>query len=239
MNFKSVEELQEKLKQISNKGFIKTHRQGNTGNGKTLEDEMNITENNNPKGDFKIGKKDVELKTQRTTAKNRVTLFTKEPVWNRNKHEIVNKTGYIDKKGRKGLKVILTTKGFNPKKYKLAFKGFWLRKRIAIIHEVEGEVCSFKLGKLLKIIMDKLDNLLFVESNMKKINGIEHFHYNKATYYVSFKRRMFRKMINNGEIVWEFRLHMNSKTNIRDRGSGFRINEKLIPKLYKSQKVIL
>jgi len=43
-------ELIERLKAITikEKGYIKTHRKGNTGIGKTLEDLLGITENNIP-----------------------------------------------------------------------------------------------------------------------------------------------------------------------------------------------
>lgn len=41
-------EFVEKLKEIKDRGFIKTHRAGNTGIGKTLEDLLGIEENNIP-----------------------------------------------------------------------------------------------------------------------------------------------------------------------------------------------
>jgi len=40
--------LIKKLKAIEKMGYIKTHRAGNTGIGKTLEDLLGITENNVP-----------------------------------------------------------------------------------------------------------------------------------------------------------------------------------------------
>ena len=45
MNFR---ELIKKLKSIKEMGYVKTHRTGNTGIGKTLEDLLEITENNVP-----------------------------------------------------------------------------------------------------------------------------------------------------------------------------------------------
>ena len=62
MDFRDLNELRQKLKDISEKGFIKSHRLNNTGIGKTLEDEMDINENNLPEGDFTIKNKLVELK---------------------------------------------------------------------------------------------------------------------------------------------------------------------------------
>ena len=40
--------LVKKLKAIKKIGYIKTHRVGNTGIGKTIEDLLGITENNVP-----------------------------------------------------------------------------------------------------------------------------------------------------------------------------------------------
>ena len=37
---KTFEELVEGIKELKKRGFIKTHRSGNTGIGKTLEDDM-------------------------------------------------------------------------------------------------------------------------------------------------------------------------------------------------------
>ena len=38
--------LQKKLEEIKKMGFVETHRSGNTGIGKTLEDLLKIKENN-------------------------------------------------------------------------------------------------------------------------------------------------------------------------------------------------
>ena len=119
MDFGDLKELKAKLSKIRDKGFIKTHREGNTGIGKTLEDEMDIVENNLSEGDFKINKLAVELKAQRKKASNRITLYTKEPTWIIDKYKVIEKTAYRDKKGRIALKIILNNKKFNPKGYKL------------------------------------------------------------------------------------------------------------------------
>ena len=42
------DELIQRLKAIKEMGYIKTHRAGNTGIGKTLEDLLGIEENNIP-----------------------------------------------------------------------------------------------------------------------------------------------------------------------------------------------
>lgn len=235
MDFGDLNGLKQKLKEISEKGFIKSHRLNNTGIGKTLEDEMGISENNLPEGDFTIRNKLVELKAQRIEAGTPVTLSTKEPIWRMNKFEVIKKTGYIDKKGRQALKIILSTKGYNPKGYKLKVKGLF-RKRAAIVHIKLGEVCFFDFKKLIRLIKNKLgNNILLVLADVKKKGKHEYFHYKEATYFSGFKERAFKEMIKDGRIIWEFRLHFKSDTAIRDHGSGFRTARKNFFTMYNKE----
>ena len=69
--------LKKELGKIRALGFVKTHRAGNTGIGKTLEDLLNIKENNIPLHDI-AGV--AELKAYRRDAKSMLTLFTLEPL---------------------------------------------------------------------------------------------------------------------------------------------------------------
>ena len=235
MDFKDLQELREKLHEISKKGFIKSHRANNTGIGKTLEDEMGIKENNLAEHDFTIGNRLVELKAQRIDAGTPVTLSTKEPTWKFNKFEVIKRTGYSDKKGRQALKIILSTKGYNPKGYKLKIKGLF-NKRIAIIHHKLGEVCFFDFRRLINIIRSKLgNNVLLVLADVQKKGKDEYFNYKEATYFSGFKEKAFKKMIADGRIIWEFRLHLKSDTAIRDHGSGFRTGRKNIPSMYEKE----
>ena len=240
MNFRDLRELKTKLLEIKNKDFIKTSRKGDQGGvGRTLEDEMDISENNYVTGDFKVGKQWVELKAQRKSASNRVTLGTKEPTWNGNKHKIIEKTGYIDAKGRQALKIILNARGFNNKDYRLMIKGFF-GKRICIVHKKEGEVCFFNMKAIMKVIKGKLGkNLLFVLADSKKKGNLEYYHYTDAVYFSNLKVRTFKKLLKQGKIIWEFRLHLKPSGAIRDHGSGFRINRKFIGQLYKKRITLL
>lgn len=57
-------------------GWITTHRSGNTGIGKTLEDLLGIDENNYQEKDFG----EYELKASRCNSNSMLTLFTKSPL---------------------------------------------------------------------------------------------------------------------------------------------------------------
>lgn len=69
-------EMVKKLKAIKEMGYIKTHRAGNTGVGKTLEDLLGIIENNIPSSDGAM----IELKSARKNASGMLTLLTKSPL---------------------------------------------------------------------------------------------------------------------------------------------------------------
>ena len=71
----TLAEFIEKFSQICDMGWIKTHRSGPTGIGKTLEDLLGIVENNIDGPDFG----DYELKSCRLDSNSMLTIFTKTP----------------------------------------------------------------------------------------------------------------------------------------------------------------
>ena len=86
----TLEEFKSKMDEISIKGWIKTHRRGPTGIGKTLEDLLGITENNASEPDFGV----YELKSARDTDSSMLTLFTKTPKPPRVNNYLLNNYGY-------------------------------------------------------------------------------------------------------------------------------------------------
>ena len=57
----TIQTLQKKLRKIKALGFVKTHRKGDTGVGKTLEDLLEIKENNIPLPDIGEGTRPVKF----------------------------------------------------------------------------------------------------------------------------------------------------------------------------------
>ena len=101
---KTYDELLEGLTELKKRGFVKTHRAGDTGIGKTLEDLLGIDENNfaGPDG------KDTELKAARKNSPSMLTLFTKAPLPRGINSKLRKEYGYPDKKFRSKL-VLRTT----------------------------------------------------------------------------------------------------------------------------------
>jgi hypothetical protein len=90
-------ELINKLKLIKEMGYVKTHRAGNTGIGKTLEDLLEIKENN-----LSISNgTDTELKSARKNTSSMLTLLTKSPLPQKANTILLKIFGYESRRGNK------------------------------------------------------------------------------------------------------------------------------------------
>lgn len=87
MNF---DQFVKRIKEIREMGFVKTHRKGDTGIGKTLEDLLGISENNIAGPDFGT----YELKSGRKDSSSMLTLFTKAPSPKGANKELLRVFGY-------------------------------------------------------------------------------------------------------------------------------------------------
>ena len=235
--------FRKKLKEIYKLLFVQSLRSGDTGIGKTLEELFGIPENN-VSNDFQYNGKIIELKSQRLSASSRVTLITKSPYWEPlSAEKIIRKYGYPDAKGRQGLKVTLTTLDYNARGLKLKVNA--KENRIEVIHKRGGVLCFFKIDELMERIRAKLaQNFLLVLAKTKKLDGKESFHYCEAYYLSTLSEKNFERLLNEGKIVWEFRMDIRQRETgnhglfVRDHGAGFRISEKYLPELYSTKEKI-
>ena len=86
----TLEDFVKEYKAIKEMGWIRTHRSGPTGIGKTLEDLLGIPENNHDEPDFG----DYELKSCRINSQSMLTIFTKTPQPTRANTYLRKKYGY-------------------------------------------------------------------------------------------------------------------------------------------------
>lgn len=237
MNLSKID-IVEELKKLFKRGFIKSLRRDNTGIGYTLETELGIKENNEGEPDLVYKELPVELKSQRISASSRVTLMTKTPHWKPLKaKEIIEEFGYENGDGRPALKITIRTKGYEPNGFKLEIDKKANRLNI-IQKDYKGVVAYFDIGELMDCIRKKLyENLLLVLTERKIIKGNEYFRYKKAILSTHLNEESFEKLLNEGLIVFEFRMHIKSG-GIRDRGPAFRISRNHIHKLYAKEEVI-
>ena len=218
--------LKKELQRVKKLGFVPTHRVGDTGIGKTLEDLLNIKENNIPLPDI-AGV--AELKAYRRSAKSMLTLFTLEPLPKGGDRDrmLLDGFGYSKRdNGRsKELHSTLSCKRYNNQSLKLSVAGDKIRvqgkgKRLNIYWDVES--VQKKFG-------DKLPALVYVLADTKEVKGKELFHFNEAYLLSGFDFELFKKMVKKDHIVVDFRMYYRPNRSVRNHGTGFRVK---INKLY-------
>ena len=255
------QELIDKLKSISEKGFVPNARQGNCGGiGNTLEDLLGIKENNLPIPNSA----EWELKTQRINTSSLTTLFHVEPSprcmklvpqvllpqygWahkNAGKKYPKGEMSFrqtihgqsrsdrgfmviIDRKERKVL-ISFDAKCVDAKKHKL-----WLEsvKKRAGLGELSPQP-YWGFDDLMHKAGTKLLNAFYVQAEVKKINGKEHYHYTKLMRLQKFSFEGFLKSLEEGNILVDF----DSRTG-HNHGTKFRVRQNALPALYGEQHVV-
>ncbi len=233
MNLKT---LKNKLQVIKKHGFFKTHRKGDTGIGKTLEDILGIKENNIPLPD--IGEI-AELKSYRKSAKSMMTLFTLEPLPKGGGRDrlLLDNFGYSkkDNKRSKELHSTLSCKRYNNQNLKLSVENDKIKvkgknKRINIFWDTISVKNKFD---------KKLPALVYVLAKTKTIKDVEYFHFNEAYFLENFNFELFKKRVRADDILVDFRMYYRPNGSVRNHGTAFRVKiEKLDNCFSKRTKLI-
>lgn len=240
----TIEEFKEKFVEIRNIGWIKTHRAGTTGIGKTLEDLLGIGENNIQGPDF--GK--YELKSMRKNANNMLTLITKSPdePTGANTQLRLN-YGYssnVYDNNEKVLHSTLSATRFTP----IANTGHSLKiscteERINIVNEKHEIVASWLINKL-KAVMDKKlsDQFVFVRAKSRGIGVNEEFFYEEAYLLDGFNSQSIINLINEGQILVDLRIGQyhsgKNKGKTHDHGTAFRIFERSHFLIFNTKRIV-
>ncbi len=218
--FEDFEAFVARLREISEMGYVETHRNADTGVGKTLEDLLGIEENNVP-GPDAAG---VELKSVRRDSGSLTTLFTKEPprsaanrpFW---AQKMVRELGYVDDKGRPALKVTIEPDQPNN-------RGFYLNytdDRIEIAHVDAGACAVYPIDFLRETFESKFPQLVMVFADTEMREGKEYFHYNDAYHLDGFDGDAFLDLMREGVITVDLRMHLKESGANRNRGTAWRI----------------
>jgi len=227
MNLKTLER---KLKKIKRQGFIKTHRVGDTGVGKTLEDLLGIQENNIPLHDI-AGV--AELKAYRKDATSMLTLFTLEPLPKGGDRDrlLLDNFGYSkrDNQRSKELHSTLSCKRYNNQNLKISVE----KDKIKVKGKGKRLNIYWGIESVKKKFYNKLPALIYVLADSKIIDSAEHFHFNEAYLLSGFDFEKFKKMVKKDKIVVDFRMYYRSNGSIRNHGTAFRVK---INSLYNAFK---
>ncbi len=219
---KKYNELIQDLKKIKKQGFVKTHRSGNTGIGKTLEDLLGIEENNiaGPDGH------QTELKSTRKGSSSKITLFTKSPMPKKINTKLLEKFGHPTDNGRKKLHVTISAVSKGSCCNKEGFKINVHDDIIEISHSGYGSMPApyWERQNLEKKFNRKYPkNLLYVKADHRGKGKKEEFHFNEAWLMHGFGFDSFVKLLNKGKIVVEIRIGQYPNGRPHDHGTGFRV----------------
>ena len=217
----TFEELRKELIQIKNMGFIRTHRSGQTGIGKTLEDLLGIEENNIP-GPNAMGT--IEIKSARKNSKSMITLFTKSPLPEGVNSLLLEKFGYfLPEKQKKILHTTVNALGFNTIKGKCAFKINVGEDRLDLVEFKDGIVAYWNEEVLKNSFERKIKKLLYVKAEARGKGNEEEFWYNEAYLLKNFSFENFKRLIKKGIILIDIRIGQYSDGRTHDHGTAFRI----------------
>jgi hypothetical protein len=219
----TLSELKIKLKGIKALGFVKTHRKGDTGIGKTLEDLLGIKENNIPLPD--IGEI-AELKAYRKSALSMLTLFTLEPRPKGGDRDrvLLDNFGYSKREnGRsKELHSTLSCKRYNNQGLKLKVE----KDKVRVVGKGRRLNIYWDMEDLEKKFEAKLPALVYTLADSKEIKGVEHFHFKEAYFLEGFDFEHFKSMVKKDAIVVDFRMYYRPNGSVRNHGTGFRVKIK-------------
>ncbi len=247
-NINNMQDFIMKLKKIKSMGFVKTHRKGNTGVGKTLEDLLGIKENCIPGPDLHK----IELKSARINSNSKLTLATKAPEKRGINNKLRETYGYktIESKNlNPDLKILHTTlngSSYNTLNEKKAFKLKVKNDKLIITHYKDGETEAFWSKDTIKQIFNKkypINKLYYVKAKSKFIDEVEHFHYKKAYLLENFSSDQLLKHIRDGIIEVDIRIGLYKKGKkvgkTHDHGTAFRINPSKLDLCFNTRKRLI
>ena len=216
MNFR---ELIKKLKSIKEMGYVKTHRTGNTGIGKTLEDLLEITENNVPGPNAAM----IELKSARKNVSSMLTLFTKSPLPPGANSVLLERSGYEGRYGRKRLETTVNAINYNQLKGEPGFKIDIQEDRLNLI-DIKCEILGYWDKETLKNSFErKLPKLLYVKAEARGKGLEEEFWFNEAWLLSGFDFDNFLNLLREGTILVDIRIGQYPDGRTHDHGTGFRV----------------
>lgn len=220
MRMKTYAEILKKLKATKEMGYIKTHRSGETGIGKTLEDLLGITENNVPGPNAKM----IELKSGRKNSTSMLTLFTKSPEPKKANSVLLQRYGYPSgRNDRKELHTTVNAQAYNTLRGKTGFKIDIKEDSIELISNTSEVLGYWRKETLKERFERKLPKLLYVKADCRGKGFNEEFLFNEAWLLSEFDFKNFMKLLQEGTVLVDIRIGQYPNGRPHDHGTGFRI----------------
>jgi hypothetical protein len=240
---KNLNEFIEKFEKITELGWVKSHREGPTGIGKTLEDLLEIPENNIDGPDFG----DYELKAMRTNATSMLTLFTKTPKPPKVNSFLLENYGFVTDNYSNGEKVLHTTLDANDYS-PLGNTGKALmikcsNDKIYIVDNERNTPAYWDSDELEQAFLKKYKYRLihvFADSQYAAYNKTcEEFLFHTAWELYNFSFENMINLLKDGVLKVDIRIGQYPDGSPHDHGTGFRIQERYLTKLFKNKNILI
>jgi len=241
-----------KMEKVKQMGYVQSHRVGDTGIGKTLEDLLGITENNVAGPDFST----YELKSARKESVSMLTLFTKAPSPENVNKRLLEVFGYPQRKRMTGYKQ-LTLAGTSGDSSNVPVEDKELHVTAdAIQTNSVGLRLEIKNGRvyigndkdveaywdndtLRDCFERKYHKLVYVLADHKTERGKEFFWFTEAYLLEGFSFQRFAELVSEGKLKVDIRIGHYPDGSLHDHGTGFRILPKYLPQCFQSIKKVL
>lgn len=240
----TLDDFIREYKKICEMGWIKTHRSGPTGIGKTLEDLLGIEENNIDGPDFG----EYELKSCRSDSKSMLTLFTRAPQPAKANTYLRLTYGYASGAYDNDEKVLHATLSAN-RFTSISNTGHELKincKDDGIYIESESGIENIYWSRdALKSCFEKKyrGKFVYAKALSRTVNDSEEFKFYEAYEVSGFDYDSFINLLESGNIYVDLRIgqyHSGpNKGKTHDHGTGFRIKESDQPQLFKIKNKIV
>ncbi|MBQ9200000.1 MAG: hypothetical protein IJ141_07440 [Lachnospiraceae bacterium] len=247
----SDEKFKTEMQKIKDQGYVRSHRSGDTGVGKTLEDLLDVEENSVQAAD--LG--EVELKANRSESNSMITLVTKSP----NKRGVNNKIlrekyGYHTDESNKinpKVKVLHTRvngKDFNTLNGEPFMKLTPKDDRIYLEHAKDGIIEDVYWDKeRLKKAFDKkypAGKVYHVQAKTRRdAEGNEEFYYDEASSLSDFNAEKMIKNLENGDLSVDIRLGIyasgEKEGKPHDNGTAIRVSNKKLDTWFNKKEKLL
>lgn len=222
----TLDDFVREFTKIKEMGWIRTHRRGTTGIGKTLEDLLNIPENNLQEPDFG----EYELKSGRKNSSSMLTIITKSPQPAKSNTYLRHKYGYSSNVYDNDEKVLHST--LNAITFsKISNTGHELKigydkEKIYIQSRTEIENVFWLKSELKKKFESKIKNkIVYVKANSRNSGINEEFHFNEAYLVYGFSYEGLVELLQQGKIYVDLRIGQYPNGKTHDHGTGFRVRE--------------
>lgn len=230
---KDIYEFIEEFVEICNQGKIPSHRAGDTGIGKTLEDLLNIVENDNQAPDFA----DYELKAHRINGSNSmITLFTRTPDIKGTNNKLREEFGYERADGKELHATLRVGVGTGDSQLGLIDD----RQAEKVYISSYGNpipYAYYSYQNLFEALHNKYltQKAVFVSAYSYGPKTNEIFQFVDAKLLMGLDDNRFLNLLDDGIIKFDIRLGHYEDGRTHDHGSGFRILQKDEEKLFEHE----